>query len=62
MSEPRINQQIRISPVLLIDADGHCRRVVPLEVALDVAEAQGLDLVEVAPMATPPGVRLMKAS
>ena len=62
MSEPRINQQIRISPVLLIDADGHRRRVVPLEVALDVAEAQGLDLVEVAPMATPPGVRLMKAN
>ena len=62
MSEPRINEQIRISPVLLIDADGRRRRVVPLEVALDVAEAQGLDLVEVAPMATPPGVRLMKAS
>ena len=57
-----MNEQIRISPVLLIDADGRRRRVVPLEVALDVAEAQGLDLVEVAPMATPPGVRLMKAS
>ena len=27
--------------------------------ALVLAEAQGLDLVEVAPMATPPGVRLM---
>ena len=57
-----MNQKIRISPVLLIDADGQSRRVVPLDVALDVAEAQGLDLVEVAPMATPPGVRLMKAS
>ena len=62
MSEPRINDQIRISPVLLIDADGRRRRVVPLDVALDVAEAQGLDLVEVAPLATPPGVRRMKAS
>ena len=62
MSEPRTNEKIRISPVLLIDADGHNRRVVPLEVARDVAEARGLVLVEVAPMATPPGVRLMKAS
>ena len=61
MSEQRINEQIRISPVLLIDADGS-GRVVPLSVARDVAEARGLDLVEVAAMATPPGVRLRKAS
>jgi hypothetical protein len=60
MSDPRINQQIRVGPVMLIDADGTHRGIVPIDVARDVAHAQGLDLVEIAPMASPPGVRIMK--
>jgi translation initiation factor IF-3 len=59
MSQPRINQQIRIRQVLLIDADGTHRGIVPIEVAHDAARAQGLDLVEIAPMVNPPGVRIM---
>ena len=61
MSEVRINQEIRISPVLLIDSDGTHRGIVSLEVARDLAEAKGLDLVEIAPLSNPPGVRVMVA-
>lgn len=55
----RVNRQIRISPVRLIDADGENRGVVPLEEAKNAAISSGLDLVEVAPNARPPVVRVM---
>ncbi|MQA91334.1 MAG: translation initiation factor IF-3 [Gemmatimonas sp.] len=55
----RVNDQIRISPVRLIDAEGGQLGVVPLEVARDNARESGLDLVEVAPNARPPVVRMM---
>jgi len=55
----RVNRQIRISPVRLIDADGEQVGVVPVDEALRAAEAKGLDLVEVAPMARPPVVKIM---
>ncbi len=43
----------------LIDADGEQVGVVPVDEALRAAEARGLDLVEVAPMARPPVVKIM---
>ena len=55
----RVNRQIRISPVRLIGADGEQVGVVPVDDALRAAEAAGLDLVEVAPMARPPVVKIM---
>jgi translation initiation factor IF-3 len=55
----RINQQIRISPVRVIDQEGEQVGIVPIEQALSMAEELGLDLVEVAPMARPPVCRIM---
>lgn len=59
MSEPRVNQQIRVPSVLLVDADGTHRGIVSIDVARDVAFARGLDLVEIAPLTSPPAVRVM---
>ena len=55
----RINRQIRISPVRLIGADGSQVGVVSVEDALRIAAESGLDLVEVAPLARPPVVKVM---
>jgi len=55
----RINQQIRISPVRVIDPEGEQIGILPVERALEIAMEQGLDLVEVAPMARPPVCRIM---
>lgn len=42
-----------------IDADGNQLGVIPTSQALSVAQQRGLDLVEVAPNATPPVCRIM---
>jgi translation initiation factor IF-3 len=55
----RINEQIRLSPVRLIGADGEQVGIVPIEEARRMAEESGLDLVEVAPEARPIVVRVM---
>jgi translation initiation factor IF-3 len=55
----RINQQIRISPVRVISPDGEQLGILPVDRALQIAEEQGMDLVEVAPMARPPVCRIM---
>ena len=55
----RINDQIHISPVRLIDSDGSQVGVVPLEEAKQLAEGRELDLVEVAPNTRPPVCRIM---
>jgi len=54
-----VNNQIRLSPVRLVGADGQQVGVVPLEEARRLAEEAGLDLVEVAPEARPIVVRIM---
>lgn len=59
VDNPRVNEQIRISPIRLIDADGEQVGVVSLTAAREKAEEVQLDLVEVAPMARPPVVKLM---
>ena len=43
----------------MIDGDGNNRGVLPIQEALDIAGEVGLDLVEVAPNARPPVVRVM---
>jgi translation initiation factor IF-3 len=55
----RINHQIRISPVRVIDTDGEQLGILAIDRALEIAEEKGLDLVEVAPMARPPVCRIM---
>lgn len=55
----RVNRQIRISPVRVISSDGAQLGILPVEEALATAESEGLDLVEVAPDARPPVVRIM---
>ena len=55
----RVNEQIRISPIRLIDENGGQVGIVALDEARHRAVEKGLDLVEVAPEARPPVVRLM---
>ncbi|WP_281426183.1 translation initiation factor IF-3 [Miltoncostaea oceani] len=55
----RINEAIRVESVRLIDGDGENRGVVPLAQAQEIANAAGLDLVEVAADARPPVCRIM---
>ncbi|MBM4095859.1 MAG: translation initiation factor IF-3 [Planctomycetes bacterium] len=55
----RINEQIRISPVRLIDAEGQPLGVVPTLQALEKARESGLDLVEVAPNERPPVCKIL---
>jgi translation initiation factor IF-3 len=57
--EYRINKQIRATQVRLIDPDGENLGVVSLRDALNRAENEELDLVEVAPNADPPVARIM---
>ena len=54
-----MNRQIRISPLRVIAADGAQLGIMDVEAALAAAVEQGLDLVEVAPLARPPVVRIM---
>lgn len=55
----RINRQIHAREVRLISAEGKQLGIVPLAEALQLAEDGGLDLVEVAPDATPTVCRIM---
>jgi translation initiation factor IF-3 len=55
----RVNEQIRISPVRLIGAEGEQIGIVSIDEARDRATERGLDLVEVAPEARPPVVKMM---
>jgi translation initiation factor IF-3 len=55
----RINEQIRLSPVRLIGANGEPLGIVPTAQALAVARESGLDLVEVAAQERPPVCKIM---
>ena len=59
ISEPRINERIRVPEVRLVGPGGEQVGVVRVEDALRLAEEAGLDLVEVAPDAKPPVAKLM---
>ncbi|MDE0730990.1 MAG: translation initiation factor IF-3 [Longimicrobiales bacterium] len=55
----RVNEQIRISPVRLIQDDNEQIGIVSMDEARERAAARGMDLVEVAPEARPPVVKMM---
>ena len=55
----RVNEQIRARVVRLISAQGDQLGIVSVRDALDLAEKDGLDLVEVAPNSDPPVCRIM---
>lgn len=55
----RINEQIRIPEVLVIDEKGVTRGVMPTKEAIKLADSVQLDLVEVAPNAKPPVCRIL---
>jgi len=54
----RINDQIRIRQVRVIDDEGEQLGVMPTENALALARQKGLDLIEVSPTAVPPVCRI----
>ena len=55
----RINEQIRITPVRVIDQDGNQLGVIATKDAIDASRRVGMDLVEVAPDSKPPVCRIM---
>jgi len=57
--QSRVNERIRVREVRLIDQEGKQLGIYPTREALRLAEERGLDLVEVAPNATPPVCRLL---
>jgi translation initiation factor IF-3 len=59
ISEPRINERIRVSQVRLVGPAGEQIGVVAIEQALKLAREADLDLVEVAPDSQPPVCKLM---
>lgn len=59
ISDPRINERIRVPEVRLVGAAGEQIGVVRIEDALRMAQEQDLDLVEVAPTSKPPVAKLM---
>src|SRR3954447_2827922 len=56
---PRMNEQIRISPIRLIGAAGEQLGLVMTSQALELARAAGLDLVEVAADERPPVCKIL---
>jgi translation initiation factor IF-3 len=56
---PRINDEIRVREVHLIDKDGQNLGNVTIADALAKAQEAGLDLVEISPNATPPVCKLL---
>ncbi|MCF4165674.1 translation initiation factor IF-3 [Zavarzinia compransoris] len=56
---PRINDQITVPRVRLIDETGENRGVVTFAEALQLADVAGVDLVEVSPHADPPVCKLL---
>ena len=48
-----INEEIREKEVRVIDADGSQLGIMPTRQALQIAAEKGLDLVDIAPQATP---------
>lgn len=54
-----MNDQIRITPVRVVNHDGEMLGVIPTSEALAAADEVGMDLVEVAPKEKPPVCRIM---
>ncbi len=56
---PRVNYQIKIASVRVIDDEGAQLGIMEVHEARRIAEERGLDLVEVAPNARPPVCKIM---
>lgn len=56
---PRMNSDITVSEVRLVDAEGEMHGVVATSKAIEMAEEAGLDLVEVSPNAEPPVCKIL---
>ena len=59
ITEPRINDRIRVPEVRLVGPEGEQVGIVPIGEALRLAQDSEIDLVEVAPMARPTDVKLI---
>jgi len=57
--EMLINEQIRHKEVRVIDSDGSQLGILPIREALEKAAGRDMDLVLIAPQATPPACRIM---
>ncbi|MCS7063356.1 MAG: translation initiation factor IF-3 [Methylacidiphilales bacterium] len=55
----RVNQAIRAREVLVISQDGHSLGVMPIQAALQKAQAAGLDLIEISANANPPVCKIL---
>ena len=55
----RINEQIRVREIRLIDDKGEQKGIVPVLEALKMAKERELDLVEVSPTANPPVCKIL---
>lgn len=55
----RINEEIRIRDIRVVDNDGNQLGIMPTREAMKIAEERQLDLVEIAPQAKPPVCRIM---
>ncbi len=56
---PRVNNQINVPSVRVVDEDGEMLGVLPIREALSRAAEAGLDLVEISPNAEPPVCKIL---
>jgi translation initiation factor IF-3 len=56
---PRVNEEIRVREVQLIDQDGTNHGTVEIQSALEKAAEAGLDLVEISPNTNPPVCKIL---
>lgn len=59
---PRVNEQIRLPKIRLVDENGEMVGVVTIQEALRRADEAGLDLVEISPNAEPPVCKILNYS
>ena len=57
--ELQINEQIRDREIRVIDSDGSQLGIMPARKAMELAEQKNLDLVKIAPQATPPVCKII---
>lgn len=58
-AEPRLNDRIRVSEVRVVGPAGEPLGIMPTDKALSHAQSLDFDLVEIAPQALPPVVKIM---
>ncbi|QCE35021.1 translation initiation factor IF-3 [Acetobacteraceae bacterium] len=56
---PRLNEEIRTPQVRVVAADGEMIGILPIREAIARAYAEGMDLLEISPTATPPVCKIL---